>query len=62
MASEPHGMYMAPWAELIHFLMVLVIGMTTMGPVPLDADGLPEWKPANSVRMHVELGLSLIHI
>merc|ERR1719450_938308 len=54
------GMYMATWAVLIQFLMVLAIGLTTAGPVPLDEDGSPKWEPSNAILTYVALGLKWI--
>merc|ERR1719333_1288713 len=54
------GMYMATWAVLIQFLMVLIIGLTTAGPVPLDEDGTPKWEPSNPILTYVALGLKWI--
>merc|ERR1719284_1524894 len=54
------GMYMATWAVLIQFLMVIVIGLTTAGPVPLDEDGSPKWEPSNAILTYVALGLKWI--
>merc|ERR1719498_377652 len=54
------GMYMATWAVLIQFLMVLVIGLTTAGPVPLDEDGTPKWEPSNKILVWIALGLKWV--
>merc|ERR1719453_2362476 len=54
------GMYTATWAVLIQFLMVIVIGLTTAGPVPLDEDGSPKWEPSNKILTYVALGLKWI--
>merc|ERR1719486_516706 len=51
------GMYMATWAVLIQFLMVLVVGISSGGPVPVDEDGTPKWEPANPILTYVALGL-----
>merc|ERR1719395_458114 len=39
------GMYMATWAVLIQFLMVLVVGVASGGRVECDEDGTPKWEP-----------------
>merc|ERR1719214_122597 len=39
------GMYMATWAVLIQFLMVLLVGLTTAKDVKCDADGTPIYEP-----------------
>merc|ERR1719380_362213 len=39
------GMYMATWAVLIQFLMVLIVGIASGGRVPCDEDGTPKWEP-----------------
>merc|ERR1719454_147625 len=54
------GMYMATWAVLIQFLMVIFVGLTTAGPVPVDDDGTPEWKPSNSILTYVALALKWV--
>jgi len=54
------GMYMATWAVLIQFLMVIFVGLTTAGPVPVDDDGTPKWEPANPILTYVALGLKWI--
>merc|ERR1719313_390891 len=54
------GMYMATWAVLIQFLMVLIIGIASAGRVPCDEDGTPEWKPSNPILVWVALGLKWI--
>merc|ERR1719359_1622260 len=51
------GMYMATWAVLIQFLMVLLVGLTTAGPVQLDEDGTPKWEPSNPILVYVASGL-----
>merc|ERR1719428_1882763 len=51
------GMYMATWAVLIQFLMVLIIGIASAGKVPCDEDGTPEWKPSNAILVWVAFGL-----
>merc|ERR1719316_1702846 len=37
------GMYMATWAVLIQFLMVLVVGLSTQSDPVCDEDGTPKW-------------------
>merc|ERR1719359_2663457 len=54
------GMYMATWAVLIQFLMVLLVGLTTAGPVECDDDGTPKWEPANPILTYVALGLKWV--
>merc|ERR1719171_820696 len=54
------GMYMATWAVLIQFLMVIFVGLTTAGPVPVDEDGSPKWEPKNSILVWVAWGLKWI--
>merc|ERR1719265_1776881 len=54
------GMYMATWAILIQFLMVLFVGLTTAGPVQLDEDGTPKWEPAHPILTYVALALKWI--
>merc|ERR1719326_409746 len=54
------GMYMATWAVLIQFLMVLLVGLTTAGPVVCDEDGTPKWEPANPILTYVALGLKWV--
>merc|ERR1719355_532586 len=39
------GMYMATWAVLIQFLMVIFVGLTSGKDVELDEDGSPKWEP-----------------
>merc|ERR1719456_1152049 len=51
------GMYMATWAVLIQFLMVLFVGLTTGGNVDCDEDGTPKWEPAHPYLTYVALGL-----
>merc|ERR1719359_336612 len=51
------GMYMATWAVLIQFLMVLLVGLSTAGPVQLDEDGTPKWEPSNPILVYVASGL-----
>merc|ERR1719326_1002499 len=54
------GMYMATWAVLIQFLMVLFVGLTTAGPVECDDDGTPKWEPSNPILTYVALALKWI--
>merc|ERR1719262_1265935 len=54
------GMYMATWAVLIQFLMVLFVGLSTAGPVQLDDDGTPKWEPSNPILTYVALALKWI--
>merc|ERR1719281_1663054 len=51
------GMYMATWAVLIQFLMVLFVGLSTAGPVQLDEDGTPKWEPSNPILVYVASAL-----
>merc|ERR1719420_2280235 len=51
------GMYMATWAVLIQFLMVLVVGITSAQRVDCDEDGTPKWEPSNKYLVWVALGL-----
>merc|ERR1719377_27120 len=54
------GMYMATWAVLIQFLMVLIVGIASGGRVPCDEDGSPEWKPSNPILVWIALGLKWV--
>merc|ERR1719160_1625193 len=54
------GMYMATWAVLIQFLMVLLVGLSTAGPVQLDEDGTPKWEPTNPILTYVALALKWV--
>merc|ERR1719355_404330 len=54
------GMYMATWAVLIQFLMVLVVGLTTAGPVQLDEDGTPKWEPSYPILVYVASALKWV--
>merc|ERR1719456_1789337 len=54
------GMYMATWAVLIQFLMVLVVGLTTAGPVQTDEDGTPKWEPSNPILVYIALALKWV--
>jgi hypothetical protein len=51
------GMYMATWAVLIQFLMVLVVGIASGGRVACDEDGTPVWEPSNNILKYVALAL-----
>merc|ERR1719301_480750 len=51
------GMYMATWAVLIQFLMVLAVGIASGGRVPVDEDGTPKWEPSNKILVWIALGL-----
>merc|ERR1719454_763825 len=53
-------MYMATWAVLIQFLMVLVVGLTSETDVELDADGTPKWDPNMAILKYVALALKWI--
>merc|ERR1719274_198693 len=50
------GMYMATWAVLIQFLMVLAVGLASGGPVDCDEDGTPKWEPSNKYLTWIALG------
>jgi len=54
------GMYMATWAVLIQFLMVLLVGLSTAGPVQLDEDGTPKWEPSNPILVYVASALKWV--
>merc|ERR1719389_1467386 len=54
------GMYMATWAVLIQFLMVLAVGIFTQADVKLDEDGTPIWEPTMSILKYVALALKWI--
>merc|ERR1719217_213329 len=54
------GMYMATWAVLIQFLMVIFVGLTTAGPVQLDEDGTPKWEPSNPILTYVASALKWV--
>merc|ERR1719450_518256 len=54
------GMYMATWAVLIQFLMVLFVGLSTAGPVQLDEDGTPKWEPSNPILVYVASALKWV--
>merc|ERR1719262_424700 len=47
------GMYMATWAVLIQFLMVVI---ASGGRVECDEDGTPKWEPSNKYLTWVALG------
>merc|ERR1719174_2166164 len=51
------GMYMATWAVLIQFLMVLVVGIASGGRVACDEDGTPKWEPSNPYLVWIALAL-----
>merc|ERR1719262_1892179 len=54
------GMYMATWAVLIQFLMVLAVGIFTQNKVELDEDGTPKWDPSMAILKYVALTLKWI--
>merc|ERR1719506_243055 len=54
------GMYMATWAVLIQFLMVLFVGITSGKDVELDEDGSPKWEPTMDMLKYVALALKWI--
>jgi hypothetical protein len=54
------GMYMATWSVLIQFLMVLVVGLTSAGPVEVDEDGTPKWEPSSDILKYIALTLKWI--
>merc|ERR1719191_364857 len=51
------GMYMATWAVLVQFLMVLLVGLASAQRVRCDEDGHPEWKPEHPILMYCALAL-----
>jgi len=51
------GMYMATWAVLIQFLMVLIVGIASGGRVACDEDGTPKWEPSNPILVWIALAL-----
>merc|ERR1719465_116210 len=51
------AMYMATWAVLIQFLMVLIVGIASGQRVPCDEDGTPKWEPSNRILVYIALGL-----
>merc|ERR1719379_1052960 len=54
------GMYMATWAVLIQFLMVLLVGLASASRVDCDEAGTPKWEPSNKYLTWVALGLKWI--
>merc|ERR1719378_1097565 len=54
------GMYMATWAVLIQFLMVLAVGIASGQRVECDEDGTPKWEPSNKILVYIALGLKWI--
>merc|ERR1719262_471858 len=54
------GMYMATWAVLIQFLMVLIVGIASGQKVACDEDGTPKWEPSNKILVYIALGLKWI--
>jgi hypothetical protein len=55
------GMYMATWAVLIQFLMVLIIPCCTGSTdVKCDEDGTPMYKPENPIALYCVLALKWI--
>merc|ERR1719389_1416980 len=57
------GMYMATWAVLIQFLMVLLVGLAFAGEVEkvqIDEDGTPVWEPSNNILKYVALALKWV--
>merc|ERR1719265_1684133 len=54
------GMYMATWAVLIQFLMVLAVGLASSQRVECDEDGTPKWEPSNKFLVWIALGLKWI--
>merc|ERR1719380_471262 len=57
------GMYMATWALLIQFLMVLFVGLAVAGEgekVQIDEDGTPVWEPSNNILKYVALALKWV--
>merc|ERR1719486_570965 len=53
-------MYMATWAVLIQFLMVIFVGITSGKDVELDEDGSPKWEPTMDMLKYVALALKWI--
>merc|ERR1719324_296844 len=54
------GMYMATWAVLIQFLMVIFVGLAVAGEgekVQIDEDGTPVWEPSSNILKYVALAL-----
>merc|ERR1719160_1689227 len=57
------GMYMATWAVLVQFLMVLFVGLAVAGEgekVQIDEDGTPVWEPSNNILKYVALALKWV--
>merc|ERR1719274_368930 len=55
------GMYMATWAVLIQFLMVLLVGITNGSKdMKIDEDGTPDWQPKMEILKYVGLALKWI--
>merc|ERR1719424_993283 len=54
------GMYMATWAVLIQFLMVVFVGVTSGKRIELDEDGSPKWEPTMDMLKYVALALKWI--
>merc|ERR1719163_289579 len=55
------GMYMATWAVLIQFLMVLLVGVTNGSKdMKFDEDGTPDWQPKMKILQYVGLALKWI--
>merc|ERR1719440_501858 len=54
------GMYMATWAVLIQFLMVLVVGIASGQRVACDEDGTPKWEPSNPILAYIALALKWV--
>merc|ERR1719335_836205 len=55
------GMYMATWAVLIQFLMVLFVGITNGSKdMKIDEDGTPDWQPKMEILKYVALALKWI--
>merc|ERR1719191_804059 len=54
------GMYMATWAVLIQFLMVLAVGIASGNPAKTDEDGTPIYKPDNQILLYIALALKWV--
>ncbi len=54
------GMYMATWAVLIQFLMVLFVGITSEKTVELEEDGMPKSEPTMDILKYVAMVLKRI--
>merc|ERR1719359_101386 len=57
------GMYMATWAVLTQFLMVLFVGLAVAGEgekVEIDEDGTPVWEPSSNILKYVALTLKWV--